>query len=292
MSAPSPRRRSPQPPHDRRVDASCSGIQGFDLVIDATDAVLRAVEVDIIPRMARRHSRPERPAERAVAGAMQVISQQQVHGFADRLLVADDSALVTLQQLVDQGTDPTSLCLELLAPAARRLGDLWSEDLCDFAQVTIGLGRLHGMLRLLAHRLPLLPGPTGVQRRAVFAPTPNEQHTLGLCMVADFFRSANWDVWPDMPTSPQAMLSLLAGRVFHLVGFSIGHERQVPELSRFIAQVRLASADPGIVVMVGGPLLLDKPECFASLGADAMASDARQAILEAERLVTAQGKVG
>ena len=42
------------------------------------------------------------------------------------------------------------LFLRLLAPAARRLGELWEGDLCTFTDVTIGLSHLQQVLRELS----------------------------------------------------------------------------------------------------------------------------------------------
>lgn len=271
---------------------SCNVPTVFDLAIDATDAVLRAVEADVIPRLARRHPRPQVMQVPPAAAPESPFSEAQVTLFTRHLLSGDGAALAMLQQWVDRGLDPTGLCLELLSPAARLLGEWWSQDECDFAEVTMGLGRLHGMLRLVANRLPLQPAPLGVPRQVLLSPGPQGQHTLGLCMVGDFFRASGWDVWPEMPAQAEALLGLVSQRRFHLVGFSIGHERHVTELAQLIARVRAVSADRQVAVMVGGPLLLADPGCVAALGADAMATDARQAMLAAERLVTGQGRIG
>lgn len=283
---------SPAPVGSGPGFGSCNAPTVFDLALDATDAVLRAVEAEVIPRMVRRHPRQalQQAANAPATGAM--FTEAQVTLFTQHLLAGDEVALSMLQQWVDQGLDPAGLCLELLSPAARLLGDWWSDDLCDFTQVTMGLGRLHGMLRLVANRLPPQPGPAGMPRQVLFSPGPGEQHTLGLCMVADFFRASGWDVWPEMPGQVDTLLALVGQRMFHLVGFSIGQSRHVGDLARLITQVRAVSADRQIAVMVGGPLLLADPGCLAALGADAMATDARQAMLAAERLVTAQGRIG
>lgn len=78
--------------------------------------------------------------------------------------------------------------VDVLAPAARRLGEMWDADLCDFTQVTIGLWRLQ---RLMYELSPAFQDDAqrGVQiHRAMLVPVPGSQHTLGLLRVAEFFR--------------------------------------------------------------------------------------------------------
>lgn len=70
-----------------------------------------------------------------------------------------------------------SLYLDLLAPAARHLGELWCADACDFASVTLALGRLQKVMHQLS---PAFEGDVQHRehgRRALLVPVPGEQHT-------------------------------------------------------------------------------------------------------------------
>ena len=49
-----------------------------------------------------------------------------------------------------RGASVETLYLDLLAPTARHLGDLWDADVCDFTEVTVGLGRLQQVLHELS----------------------------------------------------------------------------------------------------------------------------------------------
>jgi hypothetical protein len=70
-----------------------------------------------------------------------------------------------------------------------------------------------------------------------------------------------------------------------VVGFSVGSEVQLDRLRSAIAGVRAASQNPRVVVMLGGPLFVERPELLAACGADGGAVDANQALLQAARLV-------
>jgi methanogenic corrinoid protein MtbC1 len=72
-----------------------------------------------------------------------------------------------------------------------------------------------------------------------------------------------------------------------VVGLSIGSERRLDWLQRCISEVRAASRNPGVVVMVGGPIFTLHPDWVARVGADATARDARDAPRVAGRLLMA-----
>ncbi|HTP70649.1 MAG TPA: cobalamin-dependent protein, partial [Burkholderiaceae bacterium] len=86
-------------------------------------------------------------------------------------------------------------------------------------------------------------------------------------------------------TAHEALIELVRDHWFDIVGFSIGNERRIDSLSETIRAIRKISRNRAVRVLVGGPLMIQRPELAARLGADATALDARQAMLAAERLV-------
>ena len=180
--------------------------------------------------------------------------------------------------------------LGLLAPTARLLGACWDDDICDFTEVTIGLRCLHAVCHALEPRFaPLFPdGRAG--RSILLAPAPGEHHGLGLTMVEQFFRRAGWEAWIDGGADSEALLALVAEKHFGLVGFSIGGETHIQALTKLIRDIRRASRNPNLGILVGGPLLLQEPHLVKRLGADATARDAEEAVLQAEALLALQGR--
>ena len=153
-----------------------------------------------------------------------------------------------------------SLYLDLFAPAARLLGEMWSDDHCDFSAVTVALGRLQRLLRELSPAFGTeIEYPRQRPPRAVAQP-PDEQHSFGLCMVAEFFRRDGWDVF-----------GVVGGAVDDPVGARAqGMGRRRRPVDRLRAPARLAAtlhrrgarglAQPGVVVMVGGPIFTLHPD--------------------------------
>ena len=183
-----------------------------------------------------------------------------------------------------------SLYLNLLAPTARHLGELWTQDLCDFTQVTVGLSRLQRVLRELSpafHDVDEAAVPVG--RRVLLLPCPGEQHTFGLVMVSEFFRRAGWEVaggsWQFGMEAP----SLVSADWYDVIGFSLAAEVHLDELNACIDAVRSASRNRAIGVIVGGPLFTLRPELQARVAADLIATDGKQAPQLAEQLLALRG---
>ena len=245
---------------------------------DHTVAVLaQAIEHEIIPRLMLAHRMPiECDVPPAVATVE--VSEQEVASFGQLILANQEKQAVEfITRMRAAGAPVEVIYLDLLAPAARYLGELWENDLCDFTDVTIGLGGLQKMLRDLNAEVEQSRHPTPNGLRILLVPTPGEQHTFGLAMVAELFRKQGWEVVGgpyDLGDSPQAMV---AQRAFDVVGFSLATSINLPNLTAAIAAVRQASKNKAVCIMVGGPLFALHPEYVSVLGADLVTSDAHQA---------------
>jgi methylmalonyl-CoA mutase cobalamin-binding domain/chain len=247
--------------------------------------LVQAIEAEIVPRLvlARRGSAAPAaapPVDSAVPTAT------EVSDFARLVLVRDaEAAFGHVDALRGRGTALETLLLKLLAPAARRLGDWWCEDRCDFTQVTTGLWRLHQVLRHLSPPAPDDPDGRNVDRRALLVPLPGEQHSFGAAMVAEFFRQAGWNVWSGPVATADDLLALAAKDWFAVIGVSVGGEVMLASVSALVRTLRRASRNRSVGVMVGGPIFNAHPELVARVGADATAADGRQAVARAEDLL-------
>lgn len=251
----------------------------------------QAIEHEIIPCLMMAH--------RAAASCPTVsldgptLGASDVEEFARLVLESDDEAAqACVETLIARGVAIEAIYHDLLAPTARHLGELWNQDLCDFTEVTLGLGRLQRVLRETSAHLSA-PAVTGgareVDRRILLLPSPGEQHTFGLVMVAEFFRRAGWDVAGGPWEAGDDAVALVGDEWYDVVGFSLGHDSHVDRLADCIAAVRQASRNGNIVIMVGGPLVGERPEIAQRVGADLHACDGRHAPGLAERIVCRHG---
>lgn len=239
----------------------------------------RLVELEIIPRLMLMHrAQPLRP--RLAAPAVQ-ISADQVQALAE-VAVHDspDAVQATVQRLVDAGATHEQIFLDLLAPCARHMGDLWEEDVYSFSQVTIGLWRLQRVLHEFA--APSTPARAEMEgQRILMAAVPGSQHTFGVTMAAEFFSRAGWDVVCEPRVSWQDLRTRASREWFDVVGLSVSASEGLPQIASAILDIRRVAANPQLFVMVGGPMAAEMPDLARRCGADAMASDAPSAVAAA-----------
>jgi methanogenic corrinoid protein MtbC1 len=246
--------------------------------------LVSTIEAEIIPRLMLAHRAPE--GARRHAAPRTAPSAVEVQAFARLALSADVHAVrAHVDALRADGVTLDTVYLRLLGPAANYLGTLWSEDSVDFSAVTAALWRMQQLMYDLS---PVFQGETDVvisPYRALLAPAPGSQHTFGLLMVAEFFQRAGWDVWTEPAVSLQVLLDSVRTSHFDVVGLSVGSACHLDGVSAALVELRAASLNPQLAIMLGGPLFVGRPELAAQLGADATAEDAREAIAQARRLV-------
>ena len=237
----------------------------------------RIIEGEILPRLAIAH----REDRRARASTTRTPTPERVGAFASALMESDEQGQ-WMHALLDEGLSLDVLLLDLFAPAARHLGRLWEEDEANFLDVAVALGRLQSLTRALCARLEEADAPVN-GRRVLLMPCPGETHLFSLTLVASFFREAGWDVVLSNGVDEDPAI-LVHAEQFDLIGISLSCDVLLPVMTDFVAKLRGASCNPGIRVIVGGPLFLREPARATTVGADAAAQDGRSAVEIAESL--------
>lgn len=245
-------------------------------------SLVKAVEGEIVPRLLlARRSSPAVP----VPANQPAVDSGDADELARLLLMHEvDIPYAYVESVRYRGVEVRDIYIRLLAPAARRLGEMWEQDECDFMQVTMGLGRLHQLLQ----RVSLLtPGPErldsrGLGRRALLATAPGEVHSFGIMMVSQFFRQNGWEVWNEFPDSERDLAACVRAHSFAVVGISAGSEARFDAVASAVRAIRRASLNPAVGIMVGGPLFNAVSDLALRVGADATAVDGEQAALRAE----------
>ncbi len=282
-------------------DASnfAQGVEGFlrsdrDDMPDQTSLrsmlLAKAVEYEIIPRLMLAHRFPHECA--ADLPAMQQVSPEDVLEFA-RLVLHDDDAALQRSVMVfrGRGIPMQAIFLDLLAPVARHLGELWERDLCDFTEVTAGLGRLQQVLRENSEAMaqPVAQNDIPPGRKILLVPCPGEQHTFGLSLVAEFFHRAGWEVSTNFGASDVSPAFMAKQDWYDVVGFSLGSETSILRLADCIAEVRHASLNTAVPIIAGGAVFALHPEYAAQISADAIITNGGMAPEMAEKLAARNG---
>lgn len=251
----------------------------LDAARERVARLARAIEAEVIPRLVEHHRDhlPQAPESAPTADDVRALVQALCDD--DEVRIADLIAAVR-----GRSVPVAAIYADLLAPAARWLGELWEEDRADFATVTVGLGRLQRLLRQLSPAFGSEVEHPSQGRRVVLTQPESEQHIFGLSMVAEFFRREGWDVLGGVAGVGIDASAWVRRDWFDVVGFSIGSELSLPWLRTTIAEVRRVSRNPGVVVLVGGPLFSINPGWAQEVGADAT-TDGRTAPQLAETIL-------
>ena len=167
----------------------------------------------------------------------------------------DDAAQAMIDDLLDAGLSVETVCLDHLAPAARRLGDWWDDDRLPFTEVTVATARIQSLMRRLpkSSDMCLAPGDKG----AIFAAVPGELHILGVIMAADLFRRGGWDVSLMVGQTHDELIARLARDDRPVIGLSCSGDHSFAALKRLMRD--LARVRPDAEIMISGRIV-EHPE--------------------------------
>ena len=193
--------------------------------------------------------------------------------LAELLVATDQSAACELiAELTGSGARIGQLSAALFEPAARSLGDLWSEDFCSEFDVTLALCRLQTAVRLLDSANPRRRPSRLANPVVLIVPEPGELHRLGAALDGNVLRDAGWTPHCECPSDQQSLHDLLSSTWFDVLDLSLSaafrRDHVLAQVTRTIADARLASRNPGLVVVVGGRVFAEEKTAGATVGAD------------------------
>jgi MerR family transcriptional regulator, light-induced transcriptional regulator len=214
------------------------------------------------------------------------IAQTDIDDFTELAVSGDAEALLDfIDHCLATGSSVETIYVELLAPAARKLGEMWEADSQDFVGVTMGLWRIQEILRELTTRIPPQAQPGPGQRSGLFSAMPGEQHSFGTLMVAECFQRAGWETDVLIEPTLSELTARYASQHFDMIGLTVSNDCPMETLASLIKTIRAVSCNPLIKVLLGGRVINDNPGLAQQCGADGTASDAKAAVLIADQLV-------
>ena len=248
------------------------------------DSINAIIEGEIIPRLLMAHSVSK--SSTGLKGSAK-IDPSEANRFALLPLRLETAGLVEeVDAFLEAGASLESIYVDLLAPAARRLGEMWESDDCDFVDVTMGLWRLQEVMHELSARVPIRPGKAPADaNRALFTAVPGDQHNFGPMMLDEIFARAGWDSTFVAKPLRKELLDTLSREPFDLVGLTVSRDCPSGALAKLIQAMRSVSANPNLSILIGGHMINQNPAIVAEVGADGTGADARAALKVAQRLV-------
>lgn len=197
-------------------------------------------------------------------------------------LIANDAdrAREMMVRLQRKGVSLDLLYARYLAPAAVRLGDMWDNDRLSFYGVTLGVGRIYDLVRLLRDRLP---EPRITRSDPVlFASVPGDQHGVGIEMAAELFRQHGWDVRLIVNASHERIITEIDKISCLVLGLSSGGKATAEALARIVTAVRIAH--PHLYIIISGRIVLEEPDLVALMEPDSAVTSVEEALETMERL--------
>lgn len=259
---------------------------------DRQQLLANIIENDVIPRLllANRNELAIAPPATCLTAAK---LRERVDEFSELVINSDAKASIAyFEALQQQGASIESMFQDLLAPTARRLGELWDEDINDFLDVTRGIGHLQQIVRTFSDEFSNEIRRPLASKRALLMPLPDEQHTFGISLLREHFLREGWRVWSGPPQSMDDIVKLVKGQYFEIVGLSASALKNAGQLAEHIRLIRKASINRDLHIFVGGYAFNDKPDLVASVGADATAADGREALLHVKTLIEVRKSAG
>ena len=253
------------------------------------DKLTSTLEREVIPRLVEAHGGITGASTAAPAVQLQ---PDEIDRFVQLLIRGSDAELnAAVDALYERGLRMHQIFVMLFSPAARQLGSFWDADRCDFPTVTICLGRLQRLLRDWSpvFNQEIRPTPNG--RRVLLAQHPQQQHSFGLSMVAEFFRVEGWEVLGGVAGAVPDLVDRVNREWFDAIGISAGTDMRIDWVRQQVIRARAASRNRHVVVLVGGPIFLVRPDLAPVIGADSACEDGSVAPAMVEQLIQARARV-
>lgn len=229
------------------------------------------------PQLAGRRALPGFSTDVPQALITGALDAQQIQVLVQACLRDQASARQCVVGWMRQGHALIDIYLHGVTAAARLVGHAWAEDCLDFGAVTIASSRLH---RLLYDFSPLFQADARPNHggTVLIFPEPGAQHTMGSFMLAECFRRDGWYVMSTQPRSLDECLHPVGGNWIDLVAVSVSSDRHLHTLTQWVAQMRQNSPNPGLQIMVGGPMASVNPQALVPLGGDVLGKDAQESV--------------
>jgi methanogenic corrinoid protein MtbC1 len=204
--------------------------------------------------------------------------------YMDALVRGDRfSASCIVLEAARQGTAIKDIYLHVFQCSQREIGRLWQTNQISVAQEHFSTA----VTQLVMSQLyPYIFASEKKGRRLVTTCVGGELHEIGARMVADFFEMDGWDTYFLGANTPlDSILRTVAERQADVLAISATMTFHLGKVTELIAELRRSGLDKRTRVLVGGYPFNIAPNLWQTVGADGYARDAREALIEAERIL-------
>lgn len=202
------------------------------------------------------------------------IRSDVIIGLCDALVTDDSLAAAKLiEEQYQAGVTVEALYLGFLAPAARQLGEWWTDDKISFADVTVGTGRIYGIMRSLSRRLP--PPDVPESKAAMVACVPGETHTMGAKMATDLLRKEGWTIDMELALDHEQLVARIVDSRHMVIALSAAGEHSIAALAQLVLAVRVNQ--PHATILISGNIVEEAGDRIGLMGVEGMSQNFAEA---------------
>lgn len=208
----------------------------------------------------------------------------EVDNFEASLLAGDQRlALEIVNRCLDNGRGLIEIEQHIIQVALYRIGEKWQANLVTVAQEHLATAIVESVMTIALLRTP---PPISNGKKVLLACVEENNHAVGLRMVADAFRLGGWEVrYLGANVPSRSLVQQVSDWKPHLIGLSVSFPQQLHAVRAVITQLSELLGDARPPVVVGG-LAINRFDKLAGLvGADSTSSDAPAALANADLLV-------
>lgn len=168
--------------------------------------------------------------------------------------------------------------MDVYIPAAvQLLGTAWHDDQITVLQATVAFARLQDLLRELgvactADHAGRVTGP-----QVLLVLPQREQHTISALLAASKMRRLGVSVCIEFLAGPTEVCDRLALQPMDAVFLSLANRTGIQTCERIIRAIR-RDGQPGVPIVIGGPIVALDPNAVSAIGADFVAADVGDAL--------------
>jgi methanogenic corrinoid protein MtbC1 len=215
--------------------------------------------------------RPNHPAASALP-EFSACAKELARLFSSDQGDVDSRRIEALCRTAGRGLDDF---VRLFGGTASTLGDLWHENLCTEADIAVALSEMQIVYSRMRRHGVVDPDRAVGAFKVLVAQMPGDLHIVGTILKADVLRSRGWNAVSRFPASRDELLQEVSRTDFD--GLVVATSRvsadtvDFDKLRKLFDDVREASRNRGIVIVVGGRVFTDEPSAWHEVGADAAA---------------------
>ncbi|HEX8683292.1 MAG TPA: cobalamin-dependent protein [Ardenticatenaceae bacterium] len=204
--------------------------------------------------------------------------------YLDALLHGDQPAASHLiTEAVERGIPIQTLYQYVLQPCQDQIGLLWQNDGLSVAQehyctavTQLIMAQLYARIGRLAQK----------NQRAVVACVSSELHDLGARMVAAFLELDGWQItYLGANTPTYAIVEIVESSRADLLALSATMAHHLLAVQQVVRAARASTVGQTLQILVGGYSFNAAPQLWLSVGADAYAPNAQEAVAIANHLL-------